>query len=94
MNVRGWRGVRRDTAAFNGALRVRAKRGMLRSVEPLGGSDAHADRRELRQEELAAILWALGSCLYRRFSWRSPFWVQTFWQLAVSIVPVGGDCAN
>jgi hypothetical protein len=56
MNVRGWRGVRRDTAAFNGALRVRAKRGMLRSVEPLGGSDAHADRRELRQEELAAIL--------------------------------------
>jgi hypothetical protein len=37
---------------------------------------------------LAAILWALGSCLYRRFSWRSPFWVQTFWQLAVSIVPV------
>ena len=38
---------------------------------------------------LAAILWALGSCLYRRFSWRSPFWVQTFWQLAVSIVPVG-----
>jgi len=38
---------------------------------------------------LASILWALGSCLYRRFSWRSPFWVQTFWQLAVSIVPVG-----
>ena len=38
---------------------------------------------------LAAILWALGSCLYRRFAWRSPFWVQTFWQLAVSIVPVG-----
>ena len=38
---------------------------------------------------LAAILWAVGSCLYRRHSWRSPFWVQTFWQLAVSIVPVG-----
>jgi drug/metabolite transporter (DMT)-like permease len=38
---------------------------------------------------LAAILWALGSCLYRRHSWRSPFWVQTLWQLAVSIVPVG-----
>jgi len=37
---------------------------------------------------LAAIAWALGSCLYRRYSWRSPFWVQTFWQLAVSIVPV------
>ncbi|MBV9687538.1 MAG: DMT family transporter [Alphaproteobacteria bacterium] len=37
---------------------------------------------------LAAIAWALGSCLYRQYSWRSPFWVQTFWQLAVSIVPV------
>jgi drug/metabolite transporter (DMT)-like permease len=36
----------------------------------------------------AAILWALGSCLYRRRSWRSPFWVQTLWQLAVSLVPV------
>ena len=38
---------------------------------------------------LASILWALGSCLYRRYTWRSPFWVQTLWQLAVSIVPVG-----
>ena len=38
---------------------------------------------------LSAILWALGSCLYRQYSWRSPFWAQTFWQLAVSIVPVG-----
>jgi drug/metabolite transporter (DMT)-like permease len=37
---------------------------------------------------LAAILWALGSCLYRRRRFRSPFWVQTFWQLAVSVVPV------
>jgi drug/metabolite transporter (DMT)-like permease len=37
---------------------------------------------------LAAILWALGSCFYRRHSWRSPFWVQTLWQLAVSIAPV------
>jgi drug/metabolite transporter (DMT)-like permease len=37
----------------------------------------------------AAVAWALGSCLYRRRSWRSPFWVQTLWQLAVSIVPVG-----
>lgn len=37
---------------------------------------------------LAAIVWALGSCLYRQHSWRSSFWVQTFWQLAVSIVPV------
>lgn len=33
---------------------------------------------------LAAICWALGSILYRRRAWRSPFWTQTFWQLAVS----------
>jgi drug/metabolite transporter (DMT)-like permease len=37
----------------------------------------------------AAILWALGSCLYRQRTWQSPFWVQTFWQLAVSLPPVG-----
>jgi drug/metabolite transporter (DMT)-like permease len=37
---------------------------------------------------LASILWALGSCLYRRHSFRSPFWVQTLWQLAVSLPPV------
>lgn len=33
---------------------------------------------------LAAIAWALGSCLYRMRTWRSAFWTQTFWQLAVS----------
>jgi drug/metabolite transporter (DMT)-like permease len=33
---------------------------------------------------LAAICWALGSILYRRRAWRSGFWAQTFWQLAVS----------
>jgi drug/metabolite transporter (DMT)-like permease len=38
---------------------------------------------------LAAIAWALGSCLYRRRLWRSSFWVQTSWQLAVSAIPVG-----
>jgi len=37
---------------------------------------------------LSAFAWALGSCLYRRRAWRSPFWVQTLWQLAVSIIPV------
>jgi drug/metabolite transporter (DMT)-like permease len=37
---------------------------------------------------LAAIFWALGSCLYRQRPWRSPFWVQTLWQLAVSTIPV------
>lgn len=39
---------------------------------------------------LAAFAWALGSCLYRRRLWISSFWVQTLWQLAVSIIPVGG----
>jgi drug/metabolite transporter (DMT)-like permease len=33
---------------------------------------------------LSAMTWALGSCLYRRRIWRTPFWTQTFWQLAVS----------
>ncbi|MBV8493932.1 MAG: DMT family transporter [Alphaproteobacteria bacterium] len=33
---------------------------------------------------LSAIAWALGSCLYRRRMWRTGFWTQTFWQLAVS----------
>ena len=33
---------------------------------------------------LAAIAWALGSCLYRRRIWRTGFWTQTFWQLVVS----------
>lgn len=37
---------------------------------------------------LAALAWALGSCLYRRRLWRSSVWAQTFWQLAVSIVVV------
>jgi len=41
----------------------------------------------------AAILWALGSCLYRQRTWQSPFWVQTFWQLAVSVVPVAAIVA-
>jgi drug/metabolite transporter (DMT)-like permease len=31
-----------------------------------------------------AIIWALGSCLYRRRLWRSAFWTQVFWQLLVS----------
>jgi drug/metabolite transporter (DMT)-like permease len=35
---------------------------------------------------LAAIFWALGSCLYRQRKWASPFWTQTFWQLAISTV--------
>jgi drug/metabolite transporter (DMT)-like permease len=36
----------------------------------------------------AAICWALGSILYRRRSWRSGFWTQTFWQVAVSTLLV------
>lgn len=42
---------------------------------------------------VAAILWAAGSCLYRRRRFQSPFWVQTFWQLAVSTVPVAAIVA-
>lgn len=34
----------------------------------------------------AAICWAAGSCFYRLRAWRSPFWAQTFWQLAISTV--------
>jgi drug/metabolite transporter (DMT)-like permease len=37
---------------------------------------------------LAAIAWALGSCLYRRRLWSTSFWGQTLWQLAVSVIPV------
>ena len=48
---------------------------------------------------LSAMTWALGSCLYRRRIWRTPFWTQTFWQLAVSapivivfaLPQIGGD---
>jgi drug/metabolite transporter (DMT)-like permease len=37
---------------------------------------------------LAAISWAAGSCLYGRRLWRSDFWAQTFWQLAVGAVTI------
>jgi drug/metabolite transporter (DMT)-like permease len=37
---------------------------------------------------LAAICWAVGSCLYGRRLWRSSFWAQTLWQLAVGAVTV------
>ena len=37
---------------------------------------------------LAAICWAVGSCLYGRRAWRSSFWAQTFWQLAVGTVTI------
>ena len=37
---------------------------------------------------LAAICWALGSCLYGRRLWRSDFWAQTFWQLAMGAVTI------
>lgn len=37
---------------------------------------------------LAAICWAVGSCLYGRRAWRSSFWAQTFWQLAVGAVTI------
>lgn len=37
---------------------------------------------------MAAIGWALGACLYRLKSWRTPFWTQILWQLLVSTVAV------
>jgi drug/metabolite transporter (DMT)-like permease len=41
---------------------------------------------------LAAVCWAVGSCLYKSRRWQSGFWSQTFWQLAAGaltvIVPV------
>ena len=37
---------------------------------------------------LAAICWAVGACLYGHRPWRSDFWAQTFWQLAVGTVTV------
>jgi drug/metabolite transporter (DMT)-like permease len=37
---------------------------------------------------LAAICWAVGSCLYGRRPWRSRFWAQTFWQLAVGALTI------
>jgi drug/metabolite transporter (DMT)-like permease len=37
---------------------------------------------------LAAICWAVGSCLYGRRPWRSSFWAQTFWQLAVGALTI------
>ena len=50
-----------------------------------------ADRREVAGNLLlllAAICWAIGSCLYGRRRWRSGFWAQTFWQLAVGAVTI------
>ena len=37
---------------------------------------------------LAAVYWAIGSCLYGRRQWRSSFWAQTFWQLAVGALTI------
>lgn len=34
----------------------------------------------------AAINWAIGSCLYRRFQWSAPFWTQVNVQLCASTV--------
>ena len=50
-----------------------------------------ADRREVAGNLLlllAAICWAVGSCLYGRRPWQSSFWAQTFWQLAVGAVTI------
>jgi drug/metabolite transporter (DMT)-like permease len=55
---------------------------------------ALVDWRDLREVTgnlfllLAAICWAIGSCLYGRRPWRSSFWTQTFWQLAVGALTI------
>jgi len=36
----------------------------------------------------AAILWAVGACLYGARRWRSGFWEQLFWQFLVSSPPL------
>src|SRR5271168_1616703 len=53
--------------------------------------DNWADRREVAGNLLlllAAICWAVGSCLYGRRTWQSSFWAQTFWQLAVGAITI------
>ena len=32
------------------------------------------------------INWAIGACFYRRYTWRSPYWTQIFWQILWSAV--------
>lgn len=34
----------------------------------------------------AGLAWALGACFYRKRTWRSSFWTQTFWQVVWSAV--------
>lgn len=48
-----------------------------------------SDRRVLIGNGLllaSALCWATAASLYRRRVWRTPFWTQTFWQLAISAV--------
>lgn len=48
-----------------------------------------SDRRMLLGNGLllgSALCWATAASLYRRRVWRTPFWTQTFWQIAVSAV--------
>jgi drug/metabolite transporter (DMT)-like permease len=49
------------------------------------------DRRALLGNGLlliSAVFWATAASLYRRRVWHTPFWTQTFWQIAVSAVVV------
>lgn len=36
----------------------------------------------------SAILWAIGSCLYRRRRWQTPMWTQVSWQVLLSALAV------
>lgn len=37
---------------------------------------------------IGAISWSLGSCLYRRRTWRSSFMAQALWQMGISMLPM------
>jgi drug/metabolite transporter (DMT)-like permease len=39
---------------------------------------------------LGSMGWAMGSTLYRRRAWHSPFWSQVFWQVFVGSFPLVG----
>ena len=45
---------------------------------------------------ISAVSWAMGTCLYRRYKWQTPFWSQIFWQIlwsgvvVMAIVPLMG----
>lgn len=37
----------------------------------------------------SAMCWAFGACLYRRYTWQTPYWTQTLWQILWAGVATG-----